>query len=105
MTTEKEKVEEKKKAHEAAVAAGTATATLEDKMKMAAADAAKGWGGEASSLSEMEWKAMERNLENETKSTHINLQRWLYDRAAQHSIFDLLKWGCNVNTTVCPTSI
>ena len=39
--------------------------------------------GFTSQLSEMEWQSMEKSLENETKATHLNLQRWLWDRAAK----------------------
>ena len=38
-------------------------------------------GGTEISLSEMEWASMERALEAETRVTHLNLQRWLFDRA------------------------
>ena len=58
-----------------------------DPAKPAVADPAKpaveneGPQGNYSSLSEMEWKSMEVPLENQTKNTHLNLQKWLADRA------------------------
>ncbi|CAD7967444.1 unnamed protein product [Amoebophrya sp. A25] len=47
----------------------------------AAVPGADGPQGNVSSLSEMEWKSMEVPLENQTKNTHLNLQKWLADRA------------------------